>query len=220
MAEEKYGMAKKPLIFAADTLLSIREPNNTVNQLTTVCFDYIAHASEKEEENKTRRLELAEEHPRRKVNAEEVMTVEFCKDKGVFKFKEEDKRAAAPHIKFYVCKLNSILFGYNNMKAENSLFAMVRIYNLPVVLTFLLCCFLFIIQFSPILMFRTNGDSYFGSVENLPIMVASFLFLLPLMLIYFKQSEKHNFSFFQMKLGEEIQAINHDCEVRRLNIKL
>jgi hypothetical protein len=40
-------MAKKPLIFAADTLLSIQNPNNTVKTLTTVCFDYIAHAAEK-----------------------------------------------------------------------------------------------------------------------------------------------------------------------------
>lgn len=62
-------------------------------------------------------VELNEQHIHRKTSVEEVMKVNFSKEKGLFVFADDDKRTAPPHIKFYVTKLNSILFGYNSAKA-------------------------------------------------------------------------------------------------------
>lgn len=213
-----YRTAKSILIYIADSCSCIEDPDTEVRYLIEVCCQHLAFIREMEGAGREKRaVETPSAESRSVGEKKPIYVFRYNKFSGEFECDEENRDSLKQSVLFYMSKLNSILFNYQNTENHHSILAMLKTYLPYFLIVLVLTALLFIVVFSGLLDSLNLGS---GTVESqLPIVACCLLFVFPIVKIYSKEPVKKDSIFFEKRLGEEILRINQMCAANGEKIK-
>jgi hypothetical protein len=147
-----YKTAKSILIYIADSCSCIEDPDTEVRYLIEVCCQHLAFIREMENATKEKnRMDTPNEEIKSDESKKAIYVFRYNKFKGEFECDEENRESLNQSVLFYMSKLNSILFNYQNTENHHSIKAMLKTYLPYFIMVLILIIVLFVIVFSGIL---------------------------------------------------------------------
>ena len=200
-----HAKAKEMFVRIGECLLEIQNPDSQALQLLELSCSYLANSYKSSVMGAQARYEKREVENRR---SENLLVLKYNKFSGEFELEDFEGAEVNRDVIQYMSKINAILFGYQSVQGDHSLLVILKTYWLAFLITAILMTLTLVFLISDrVLSFARVG------IEILTIILGGCL-IIPLSMIYLKQPEQRNTSFFEQKLGEEIHRINQDCKSR------